>query len=257
MRRLLNILFKKPFFKNLHFRIEPKDHLEGAFAYCKRSNKANNIYIAFFDGNGIKRVNDTFGHLYGDMVIERISNILGNNCRSSDRIIRFGGDEFVVFLGNIDRKSVKEWIKRVQSLVRSDELMCSKVGGISISVGVLESEASNDSKCSELISEADRLMYLAKNNKPTYRVFSSDSIKIVEKLDKRASGDKENLKRDYFDSCMDAILKLHPEWNEEIVRDCCREVWRNNYDSILNMPYFRVLNSIKSKYRNCVKRKVA
>jgi len=71
------------------------------------------ISIIVGDVNGLKLVNDAFGHMEGDKLLISMSDILKNSCRSEDIIARIGGDEFAIILPNTDEIAANEVIKRI------------------------------------------------------------------------------------------------------------------------------------------------
>jgi diguanylate cyclase (GGDEF)-like protein len=93
--------------------------------------------LAIFDLNGLKIVNDTYGHLAGDVYIKTFTNNLKNNVRSSDILARYGGDEFIaVFWGTNSKKlSVKleelyKTLKNTPFISEGNEIACSFSYGI-------------------------------------------------------------------------------------------------------------------------------
>lgn len=103
--------------------------------------------IAYFDLNGLKEINDRYGHDAGDKLIIKTATHL--NRLFPDKTYRIGGDEFVV----IDRESDEETFRR--KIDEAAEIM--KKNGIAIAVGMCRS--SGPENASELFHEADRLMY--------------------------------------------------------------------------------------------------
>ena len=94
---------------------------------CIAENKRYNTkYVAILiDIDGFKHINDTKGHLYGNKVLKKVSQILQQNVREVDRLYRYGGDEFIILLGNdSDTRLV---INRIEEKL--------KLMGISISWG--------------------------------------------------------------------------------------------------------------------------
>ncbi len=71
--------------------------------------------IVMADLNGLKLINDTYGHLKGDEVIKKVASILGKTCRAEDVIARWGGDEFVILLPGTKAQEAAELCKRIDS----------------------------------------------------------------------------------------------------------------------------------------------
>lgn len=120
--------------------------------------------ILFIDLNKFKQINDTYGHLVGDIVLKEVANLFKKTFRKTDIIARVGGDEFAILLKDSDKES---------SLVLSQKLLknleCLKVKtsrneiSVYMSIGIVEL---NDKHVSylDVIREADIACYKAKNN---------------------------------------------------------------------------------------------
>ncbi len=127
-----------------------------------KSSRHYPVSIVMADVDGLKQVNDTFGHAAGDRLIKRAAQALKDSFRSEDMVARIGGDEFAVILPSADQETVKSAIKRVLACL--EEINCT--GGdhpISISLGSATAEHSN--KLAETISLADSLMYYYKKRR--------------------------------------------------------------------------------------------
>jgi diguanylate cyclase (GGDEF)-like protein len=168
-------------------RLEAKANLELAFRDCRNKTKEGELYVAFFDGNKIKQINDTFGHLMGDFVIERIVTINYSCIRKEDRLVRCGGDEFVLFLPNFAEEHIKSWILRIQNAIKYDKELLKKVGGVTTSVGVVQFSSKKHKDLVGVLGQADALMYKAKKSKKSdYCMFDSD-FESIHKNSRKAS----------------------------------------------------------------------
>ncbi|MBI5484502.1 MAG: diguanylate cyclase [Deltaproteobacteria bacterium] len=115
--------------------------------------------IVVADVDGLKNVNDNFGHAEGDQLIKRAALALRNSFRGEDVVARIGGDEFAVILQNADESSVKEAIKRV--LVFQSEINREQSGhALSISLGSATAESSE--QLHSALKQADSRMYYYK-----------------------------------------------------------------------------------------------
>ncbi len=87
-------------------------------------NLAGKLPIALImaDLNGLKLVNDTYGHHEGDQLLKKMAEILKDSCRSEDIIARWGGDEFVILLPETDKNAVKKVIERINSRIKNKSL---------------------------------------------------------------------------------------------------------------------------------------
>lgn len=147
------------------------DRLNHALAHAKRDQKM--IAVFFLDLDGFKTINDLFGHLVGDQYLTRIAKRLTGNLRESDTVARFGGDEFILVLENINSvdgiKPITEKIlKSIARPYRINDNICQVTTSIGISIYPLDGTTTE-----ELISKADTAMYRAKQlGKNQYRFFS-------------------------------------------------------------------------------------
>jgi len=131
------------------------------FSEAKRNNSL--LGFMFIDVDKFKSINDTYGHKRGDEVIIQVSKILSNSVRESDTICRFGGDEFVIllpFIKNYD--DCKEIVSRI--INEKNKVIDSENDFIDIGLSIGISFYPKDgSTIDELISKADKAMYVAKN----------------------------------------------------------------------------------------------
>ncbi len=113
------------------------------------------ISIIVTDINGLKVVNDTFGHLEGDKVIQKAAFVLKDSCRSEDIVARIGGDEFMIVLPQTPFEAVAQITERIGKHCKSE---CDQPVPVSISVGVA-TKTKPEEKIENLIKEADAMMY--------------------------------------------------------------------------------------------------
>jgi diguanylate cyclase (GGDEF)-like protein/PAS domain S-box-containing protein len=117
------------------------------------------VSVLFIDLDNFKVVNDSLGHGVGDELLRRIAGRLRHVMRDTDRLARFGGDEFVVFVdGGVDAATVAERLRRaVQKpvVIGSHELVVTASIGFAVN-------ASADLTADELLRDADAAMYRAK-----------------------------------------------------------------------------------------------
>lgn len=130
------------------------------------NNSRDNLVICFIDVDGLKIVNDTFGHKEGDKLLINITKILKESIRKTDFVIRMGGDEFLVVFPQMTIKEVNNVLERV--LVLLDEINnANEKYNLSISYGFYqyERETRKELTINELIKRADAEMYKMKREK--------------------------------------------------------------------------------------------
>lgn len=117
-------------------------------------------FLAIFDIDHFKRVNDNFGHLVGDEVLLLFSTIMTRMFRADDLLFRFGGEEFVCVIRNINQNVAEDALNRFRESVQNYSFP--QVGQVTVSIGFTQIN-SNDLS-SSIIDRADEALYYAKNN---------------------------------------------------------------------------------------------
>ncbi|MZI94896.1 diguanylate cyclase [Vibrio sp. CAIM 722] len=115
--------------------------------------------IIILDIDHFKSINDNFGHLTGDDVLRSISHILKNNCRTSDCIGRWGGEEFLIVCPNINLNAAIELAERLRHLIATYHF--NNVGHITSSFGVTLFKV-EDIDIDDVFKRADAALYVAK-----------------------------------------------------------------------------------------------
>ncbi len=134
-------------------------HLETELSRVRRAK--TQLAVLLCDLNGFKKVNDTFGHLTGNKLLQEIAGRFKSSCREYDQVGRLGGDEFVFVLPEMTKENVAEMEKRLSLAVQEASRSACPEMIVSVSVGCAfypEDGASGE----ELLSEADRSMYNVK-----------------------------------------------------------------------------------------------
>ena len=116
-------------------------------------------WLAVIDIDHFKRVNDRFGHVYGDEVLILVANLLRSSFRENDRIFRFGGEEFVVLLRTATLESARGIFERFRRNV--ERHVFPQVGKVTVSTGFTGTEAGAPV---EILGRADQALYHAKEN---------------------------------------------------------------------------------------------
>ncbi|MFN0199628.1 MAG: diguanylate cyclase [Planctomycetaceae bacterium] len=129
------------------------------------SRTATPVGLIFIDVDHFKKLNDTFGHQFGDLVLQRIARLLGEDLRTSDVLARFGGEEFVILVSQPTEKGLEKLAERIRSRVESEHIMCGDVNvPVTVSLGAAFTISGRDTKglTEQLIAAADEAMYEAK-----------------------------------------------------------------------------------------------
>jgi diguanylate cyclase (GGDEF)-like protein/PAS domain S-box-containing protein len=130
------------------------------------AHRMNRPMLLFFcDVDNFKLINDTWGHAQGDLALKEISNILKENFRESDILARIGGDEFVILAVDSSQESAETMANRIQTFFSIRNQQGDKPYKLSLSLGVTRFNPENPCSVSELIVNADGLMYQQKQAK--------------------------------------------------------------------------------------------
>jgi diguanylate cyclase (GGDEF)-like protein len=143
----------------------------GEFSIHRRLEKMNhNGYgfgILFIDIDNFKKINDLFGHDTGDMVLKMVGKLFARNLRNSDTICRWGGDEFVVIIDNINEIRLQSKAEKIRSIIE-DFTFNIGIGLIKVTVSIGATIARPDDDKNSLLKRADNLMYQTKNAEGTW-----------------------------------------------------------------------------------------
>lgn len=126
----------------------------------RHAGKEDQAWLVMFDIDNFKRVNDNFGHLCGDEVLLKFSQLLTSFFRSTDLQFRFGGEEFLMLMEPTNKVAVMDKLEAFRVSVEQTEFP--KVGHITFSAGV--TEALPEVFEATLLDRADKALYYAKEN---------------------------------------------------------------------------------------------
>jgi|SRR4051812_39708273 len=119
------------------------------------------VALLFIDVDGLKLINDTFGHLAGDEALAQIARLLVAGVRKSDLVARIGGDEFAIILGYATEESARETATRLVDMIAASEF---QHDGQSLPLGVAIGAAGirDDDTPETALARADQEMYRRK-----------------------------------------------------------------------------------------------
>ncbi|MBU2871864.1 GGDEF and EAL domain-containing protein [Colwellia sp. E2M01] len=146
------------------------DRMQQTIEHSKRSE--NSVAIAFIDLDRFKEINDAYGHSFGDELLCSIANQFTKLMRSCDTLARFGGDEFVMILDELEHPDdCIVILKRILDSISKTVLLKNKAIQVSASIGVTIYPQDN-SNSDQLLRHADQAMYIAKNTgKNCFHIF--------------------------------------------------------------------------------------
>lgn len=125
-------------------------------------NMQNSAGVAMIDLDDFKLYNDIYGHDMGDQVLCIVADVIKNCIRKTDKLIRYGGDEFLLILSDMVRGTLRGKLRQIQEAIENATIPnCSRLK-LTASIGGVISE---DGQIDEAIAKADQLMYKAKDHK--------------------------------------------------------------------------------------------
>jgi diguanylate cyclase (GGDEF)-like protein/putative nucleotidyltransferase with HDIG domain len=137
--------------------------LDKELARCKREESSLTVMVC--DMDGFKQINDRFGHLEGNRVLRLFAQALRQSCREYDYVARMGGDEFVVIAPGMTADAAVKKADQMRELARQVGQEICQEDILSLSVG-RSMYAEDGLDAEELLAEADRRMYLEKQQQP-------------------------------------------------------------------------------------------
>lgn len=123
------------------------------------------VGLIFCDADRFKRINDTYGHLFGDEVLQKIAEIIKESIRSCDTLARYGGEEFVILLYQPTDEGIERIAERIRLRIEQEDFAFeSKPVDVTISLGAVISIPSKSEigLAERLLKTADQQMYRAK-----------------------------------------------------------------------------------------------
>jgi len=134
--------------------------------HLKLAERMHSVFsLVFIDLDGMKRINDSLGHLAGDRALVETADLLGKCVRQSDIVARLGGDEFVLLLTTVTDDTEAVIRRRLQEQLDSLNGQPDRPYLLRFSVGIVTATASESVTLEALLKEADSLMYRQKQDR--------------------------------------------------------------------------------------------
>jgi len=134
--------------------------------HVKLANRSGMPFlVAFVDLDGLKKINDAFGHQEGNRALVEAANVLRDSCRRSDILSRIGGDEFAILIADVDKNCADVVLRRIQRKLDSCNANAGRRYALSLSVGIVVANVAEHADLEQLLHQADALMYAQKQKK--------------------------------------------------------------------------------------------
>ena len=130
----------------------------------------NKIMLTFIDMDGLKFINDNYGHDEGDFAIQRLADVIKDCMKKGSICARFGGDEFVIFNNKASKGDDDAFVRHLNTKLDSINAIYRKPYTISASVGSIIKVPDSSETLYSVIKEADELMYEVKRTKKNSRI---------------------------------------------------------------------------------------
>lgn len=117
--------------------------------------------VMVVDIDHFKPVNDTYGHLVGDLALKVVARCIAENLRPHDLLARYGGEEFAVLLPDASLEEARTIAERLRAMIADTEICCEGISfKVTISIGIAPTQ--HEGELENLIREADHALYRAK-----------------------------------------------------------------------------------------------
>ncbi len=139
-----------------------EQHLAAEIAFAERH--ASSISVILLDLDHFKRINDGHGHLSGDLVLERVAELIASQIRTEDLLARYGGEEFIIVLLETSIAGAEALAERIRRVVADASIAVSpeQALAVTLSAGCASLDCTGGADLEQLIQTADRRLHMAK-----------------------------------------------------------------------------------------------
>lgn len=140
---------------------------DGAYHECMKNHK--DVMLMFIDLDGLKKINDTYGHSVGDNAICSIADVLIESCTNGEIFCRFGGDEFIVFGADYSDSDAKALTEKISQNIKKINEKKVNPFELSASTGYVIAQPKEEEDIFNFVTAADKIMYNEKRKKKLSR----------------------------------------------------------------------------------------
>ena len=173
MNAYLELLSKQDSLTGLSNRREMLAILQHEALRFERTKKP--FSIAICDIDDFKKVNDVYGHSCGDTVLKRVADVFRENIRETDFVARWGGEEFLFFFPETDKKNAFKVVEKIRNKIAEEKFACEeRYFSVSLTFGLCQFE--EGTSLDMLIESADKALYLGKSSGKNRVVMCEDGL---------------------------------------------------------------------------------
>lgn len=140
---------------------------ENVYTSCIEQKRS--IMLMFIDLDGLKKINDTYGHSIGDNAICNIADVLTESCTNNEIFCRFGGDEFIIFAADYSDSDAQKLSQRIKDNISKINKSNVNPFKLSASTGYVIAKPGKDEDIFNFVTAADKIMYIEKRKKKLSR----------------------------------------------------------------------------------------
>ncbi|MGA0034317.1 MAG: GGDEF domain-containing protein, partial [Burkholderiales bacterium] len=144
-------------------RVLVQDRVDHAMSIQRRDQQRNYLLL-FIDLDGFKQVNDQMGHKAGDIVLQQVAQRIARVLRDTDTVSRWGGDEFIVFMEQVDPAMAQTIIEKIRTAVEMPVNVGNREARVGASIGTAVAPA-DGTNLAVLARAADERMYAEKRRR--------------------------------------------------------------------------------------------
>jgi diguanylate cyclase (GGDEF)-like protein/PAS domain S-box-containing protein len=144
-------------------------HAEQQLKLERHSSTARGLTLMFADMDGLKEINDTYGHQAGSEALKILAKLIKSAVRNADLVARWGGDEFVILTIGSPDENTEQVLERIRTRIDEYNSCSDKPYSIECSIGLAPVVLSGSRTFEEMIADADEAMYAEKKRRKAHR----------------------------------------------------------------------------------------